>query len=337
MPKISVIMPIYNTHPAHLRQAVESILTQTCQNFEFLILNDSPENLTLERLVLAYRDPRIIYLKNPQNLGIAQSYNRLLESARAPYVALMNHDDIATPQRFAKQLAYLKAHPEVGLIGTGYKKFGELNRFKTITPPAEDSKIRALMLFKSPIHHPTIMFRRHLVFKHHIRYNENYISLNDRQFYYDISKVAKLANLRDTLYKYRFHPDMTSKTHKSAIHEEQQSFHQMWFKDNDIHLTAKELAAFECYAANGRCRIHEPEVMEDIRAALEHLVTENEKRGFVPKEEFAAICAKYLEKRCLNAALYGKISTRRLLKSTPLPVHPPLLLNLANYALSWRN
>ncbi len=337
MPEITVIMPIYRTRPAHLKAAIESILSQQEADFAFHILNDSPEDKSLFRLVKTYRDPRIVYLENPKTLGIAKSYNRLLESANTPYIAMMNHDDIALPTRLKRQFAYLHTHPETVLIGTAYKKFGEINRFKTVTPPLSDAKIRAMMLFKSPIHHPTIMFRRQTAIANHIRYNENYISLNDRQFYYDMGKHGTLANLAEPLYKYRFHPEMTSKTHKQQISAEQKSFHAMWFKDNHIRLSPMQQIAFDDYAATGRCRIKDPQTLKTVQQVLEILSAENQKRHFAPEPEFSNLCGKYLVKRCLNAAVYGKIASPEILTATPLPIRPNFLLNLANYALSWRN
>lgn len=337
MPQISVIMPVYNTNPAHLKAAIKSILQQTYTDFKFLILNDSPQNDTIRRHITTYRDPRIIYFENPYNQGIAKSYNRLLDSADTPYIALMNHDDIAHPDRLAYQLKYLEQHPQTVLVGTAYKKFGEINRFKTITPPKDDAKIRALMLFKSPIHHPTIMFRRNIAKTHNIRYNENYISLNDRQFYYDMSKHGRLANLSEPLYKYRFHKDMTSKTHKQQINSEQKSFHAMWFADNGLNLSPMQQLAFDEYAAIGRCRIREEHTLQAVRNVLEYLSKENQHRHFAPEPEFSNLCGKYLIKRCLNAAIYGKIASPQIITTTSLPTPPNIWLNLANRALSWRN
>lgn len=337
MPEISVIMPIYNTSPTHLRAAIESILTQSCTNFEFIILNDSPQNQAIREIVKSYRDTRIKYMENKKNQGIAKSYNRLLESATAPYIAMMNHDDIAMSLRLEKQLAYLKTNPQTGLVGTGYKKFGEIKRIKTISPPLHDKQIRSLILFKSPLHHPTIMFRRDIITANNIRYNERYISLNDREFYYEMSKKTKLANLAEVLYKYRFHENMTSKIHKNRIKEEQQRFHAHWFEDNKIHLSPEKQEIFEAYTTNGRCKIKNITTIKNIHAILEYLVSENKTKHFAPQNEFATVCANYLEKRCLNAAFYGLIPTKEILSTTHLPVRPPWLLNLANLALNWKS
>ncbi|MBO5039341.1 MAG: glycosyltransferase [Alphaproteobacteria bacterium] len=331
-PKVSVLMPIYKTRPEHLKAALESILSQTFKDFEFVILNDSPEETTLKDIVLAYEDPRIRYVENKQNLGVAASYNRLIELAQAPLLAMMNHDDIAFPHRLEKQVAFLSSHQETGLLGTGYKKFGELNRFKNVLNPQNDKTIRSSLLFKSSIHHPTIMFRKNIVTAHNIRYNENYVSLNDRDFYYEMSKHTKLANLNEVLYKYRFHKDMVSKRHRAKIFNEQCLFHDKYFKDNGIELTIDEKFVFDNYAALGRCKIKYPEMLKAVASVLEKIAKANQTGGFMPEPEFSALCARYLLKRCLNAAVFGKINSTALLAQTQMPVTPNHLLNFLNFA-----
>lgn len=337
MPAISVLMPVWNTHIAHLNAAINSILRQSFTDFEFIILNDSPYNKELKAAIGNFNDPRIKYYENPQTLGIAKSYNRLIDIAGTEYVAIMNHDDISLPERLQKQYEYLQDHPEIGLVGTAYKKFGELNRFKVIHSPLDNAQIKSLLLFKAPILHPTIMFRRSLLVEHAIRYNENFISLNDRQLYFEIGKYAKLASLPDTLYKYRFHKDMTSKRLKYEIGNEQKIFHQLWFAENNICLSDTEKEIFDDYITTGRCRIKDAEILHQIKNILEKLSAENKRNGLLPEPEFSDTCAVYLLKRCLNAAVYGHINSAPLLKETTLPVQPGLLLQLCNLAAKWRD
>ncbi len=117
-PKVSVLTPIYNTNPVHLREMIESILNQTFTDFEFLILNDSPDNRDIEKIVLEYakRDKRVKYAKNEKNMGITPSRNKLLKMATGEYVAIFDHDDISVPTRLEKEVAYLDTHPYVGVV-----------------------------------------------------------------------------------------------------------------------------------------------------------------------------------------------------------------------------
>ena len=102
MPRVSVLMPVYNTKPEQLREAMDSILAQTFGDFEFLILNDRSTDPQVEEVVKSYSDPRIVYAVNERNLGISGARNRLLDMAQGEYLVVMDHDDISLPERFEK-------------------------------------------------------------------------------------------------------------------------------------------------------------------------------------------------------------------------------------------
>lgn len=101
-------MPVYNSNLAYLKETIESVLNQTFSDFEFLILNDLPQNLELENFILQYakKDERIRYFKNPRNLGISGSRNKLIDLAKGEFLAVIDHDDISVKERFEKQVAF---------------------------------------------------------------------------------------------------------------------------------------------------------------------------------------------------------------------------------------
>lgn len=120
MPRVSVVMPVHNAMP-YLDIAVESILGQTLQNFEFVILDDASTDGSTERLrEWARRDPRIRLLEEKHNLGPALSSQRVAEAARGPIVARMDADDFSYPRRLEEQLDVLDAFPEAGVVGGLY-------------------------------------------------------------------------------------------------------------------------------------------------------------------------------------------------------------------------
>ena len=119
-PKVSVVMPVHNAMP-YLDIAVESILGQTFQDFEFVILDDASTDGSTERLrEWASRDPRIRLLKEERNLGPARSSDRVARAASAPIVARTDADDVSYPTRLAEQLEVLDRHPDVGVVGGLY-------------------------------------------------------------------------------------------------------------------------------------------------------------------------------------------------------------------------
>ena len=210
MPRISVLMPVYNTRPEHLREAMDSILSQTFTDFEFLILNDCSTDPGVEEVVKSYADPRIIYTVNERNLGISGSRNRLLDMARGEYLAVMDHDDVSLPERLEKQAAFLDSHPEVGVVGT---QFGALGKDKVSHMPLDDVAMKkAFMLHCGDICHPSCMIRRSVLEEHGIRYEAMFSPSEDHALFCRMIPHTSFANLPDVLFLYRAWEGNTSHT-----------------------------------------------------------------------------------------------------------------------------
>ncbi len=209
MPKVSVLMPIWNTQEEHLREAMESILNQTYRDFEFLILNDSPDNTKLDEIVASYADPRIRYARNEKNVGITPSRNKLLQMAQGEYIAIFDHDDISEPQRLERQVAYLDAHPEVGVLGAGVREFPS---GKEVHYPENDAEIRMGLMWGCMITHSAAMVRRDLLVKNNICYEEYFSPSEDYALWCRLIPYTRFHNLPEVLFRYRFHANNTSKS-----------------------------------------------------------------------------------------------------------------------------
>ena len=208
-PKVSVLMPIYNTNPDFLKESIDSILMQSFKDFEFLILNDSPDNLLLDDVVKSYDDKRIIYLKNKCNMGISQSRNKLLDLAKGEYIAIFDHDDISLPHRLEQEVAFLDAHPNVGCVSGWSQFFGHKN--KLFCTPECDTDIRIMMTQDNYISHTACMIRKSVLEKYDIRYKEEYSPVEDYKLCVDLMDVTELYNIQDVFVKYRVHSNNTSK------------------------------------------------------------------------------------------------------------------------------
>lgn len=330
MSEISVLMSFYNTKPKYLRVAISSILSQTFRDFEFLILNDSPENTKLDKVISEFNDERIKYIKSERNLGIAEAHNVLLKSAKGKYIALMDHDDVSLPERLEKLYKYMEAHEDVGVCGTAYKRFGKLNKYKKIYHPEDHNDIEALLLFNCPIHHPSSMIRKSVLDEFDISYDKSFISLNDRKLYLCASKKTKLHNLSEVLYKYRIHSTMTSRVKRSEIQKERLKYREALLDLYGISLNERELYVLNAYVLNGRCCVSSNSILIEIKDVLEKLVMCNQSNKFVDMVAFEKVCARYLVKRCINAALRGGVSSKKILEETKLPVRIPYWLKVFN-------
>lgn len=218
---VSVIMSNYNTSEEYLREAIESILNQTYSDFEFIIVDDCSTDNSLD-IINSYTDPRIVILKNEKNLGITKSLNRALKIAKGEFVARMDGDDIALPERLEKQVDFLRADPDVIVCGTWVELFGngasEYNE-KTSCKKLPDRETLCInLLFGNHLNiiHPTAMFNHRLLKANGITYNEDYIYAQDYRMWVECSKVAKLANVPEILFKYRIHGNAVSVSKKAV-------------------------------------------------------------------------------------------------------------------------
>ena len=203
MTKISVLMPVYNTPENYLREAVESILAQTCADFEFLILNDASTDDNVEKVINSYDDKRIRYWQNDRNLGISLSRNKLIGLSRGEYLAVFDHDDVSLPERLEKQAAFLDAHPEVGVVGCWYRILGTENKVSRF--PAEDAEIKEIMVNSCCICHPASMIRRSVLVEHNIGYESDYTPAEDYALWCRLLSKTRFANLPEVLFAYRNH------------------------------------------------------------------------------------------------------------------------------------
>lgn len=214
-PIVSVLMPIYKTPEKYLRDAIQSILNQTFADFEFLILDDCPEQ-DVEKIIKSYKDKRIIYAKNPYNLGISAARNKLIDMAKGSYLAVMDHDDIAMPERFEKQVEFLDLHPDVGVVGTWYERFPHK---KTKKMYIINSQIERDLMYNCSILHPSAMIRKSVLLENHIRYEAEFSPAEDYRLWTRLIGKTKFANIPEVLQKYRDHENNTSKRQSDIMSE----------------------------------------------------------------------------------------------------------------------
>ena len=206
IPAISVVMPLYNTE-RHLRAALDSVLAQTFTDFEVIAVDDGSKDGTLAILrEYEARDSRLRMISRP-NTGIVGALNDGLAMARAEFIARMDGDDLCLPNRFAKQVDYLRQHPECVLVGSQVMLIDPEG--DAICPHRQTrfthEEIDHDHLNRGwPVIHPAVMMRRNAV-QTIGGYREQYKWLEDLDLFLRLAEIGKLANLPDTLLKYRLH------------------------------------------------------------------------------------------------------------------------------------
>ena len=205
-PAVSVLMPVYNAQ-RYVAEAIESILAQTFTDFEFLIIDDGSTDGSLPILErYARRDDRIRLISRA-NTGYLVALNEMLGIARGEFIARMDADDIALPERFERQLCYLADHPECVMVGSRVIIIDPDGSPLTIMGEAltHEEIDHALMADRGQmVYHPSVMFRARAL-AGVAPYREEYYTAEDLDLFLRLAEVGRIANLAEPLLKYREH------------------------------------------------------------------------------------------------------------------------------------
>ncbi len=317
---ITVLLPTYNSE-AYLRQCIVSILNQTYQNFEILVIDDSTTEGT-KRLLSRFDDDRIKIVKGPGR-GLAAALNLGLSLSKGDYIARIDADDEALPTRLEKQIEFLNQHSEVGILGTQQEHFGLWSFFHKCEP--EPASLKLALLFGCDICHSTVMFRKSFIEQYSIRYPEN-SPQEDYELWLQCLDKTTIANIPEVLGRYRIHNSITIKKEK-ILEDYEVSLSSKYIKkffDISIDNETKEVI-------NRRKKNNKLTIFERVKeqyifyTLLNRMEKANEKVNFLSNEQFSKAKVKLWNKfygnrvdlfnvNKLTLKDYLKIILKRILK-----------------------
>ncbi|OGX84180.1 glycosyltransferase family 2 protein [Hymenobacter glacialis] len=242
LPLVSVIIPVFNAGE-YLRPAIDSILQQTLQDFELIIVDDCSQDGSLAVARSYQDDPRVQVLANEQNQGRSFTDNYGAEHARGKYIAKMDADDIALPHRLQAQVDFMEQHPAVGLTSSFMQCFGESDIVYEY--PVSGDAVRSFLLFNMPVANPTAFFRRGLMQEHGLRYDDTIKDTfgEDYEFIARVAQVVDIENQPDILLHYRTLPQtLKADVHarrnakSNQIRERQLRVLGIPFNDRELHV-----------------------------------------------------------------------------------------------------
>ncbi|MEI6873738.1 MAG: glycosyltransferase family 2 protein [Spirochaetota bacterium] len=280
--EISVLISAFNCAP-YLREAIQSILDQSFEKFELIFIDDCSVDATLE-IARSFGDGRIKVLHNERNLGIIESLNRGLAQCQGDYVARMDGDDVAWPERFAKQLDFLEQHRDHACVGSWYRVLGTE---RVVDMPVSDEDARIRLLSASPIANPTAMVRRDVF--NTLRYDSAYPYAEDYKFWAEVALKGKIANLPIPLLDYRSHPGQVT----NLFNATQQS------TARKIRLEQLQRIGIEASGLQAERHLQfigGPEGFgfeETLDWAVE-LISANKRSGYLPEPQFSAYVLRRL-------------------------------------------
>lgn len=286
VPEISVIMSVYERY-TYLKEAIESILNQTYQNFELIIVVEKSEKQEeINEFINKIKDQRIVIINNDEKLGFAQSLNVGIKKARGKYIARMDDDDISLPSRLEKQYNFLESNPDISILGTAVKQF--MNRNDIFYPESDSEKIRTYTLINNQMFHPTIMLRKEIINKYNLYYDSNY-KTEDAELWSRAVKYVKMSNLKEVLLYYRICDE--NETQVAAVE----------VLDSDIRIIGKQLeenlnlqlSKKELYLICGRVSnygpIYNKELLRQKKEIAKKIYNVNKKIGYYNPKYLAEV------------------------------------------------
>jgi glycosyltransferase involved in cell wall biosynthesis len=279
--KLSVLMPVYNKAP-YVQEAVDSVLKGTFQDFEVVCVDDKSTDNSLT-VLRSMTDPRLRIIELPRNLGPAGAANAGFDACRGEYIVRLDADDMAVPDRLAKQVAFMDAHPEIGASGGHLKLFGSRDRSWVFPLTPDDCD--AQQLFGVPVSQGASILRRSVIEDHQLRYDPLWPRVGeDWLFWIRMGRVARFANLDEPMTLYRRGEQNISHGRDrfadfTYLQREVFNFYGIKHKQEELDLQLMGLYMFKIKPTKERVR--------SLRAWYDRLLAMNTERELFPRAAFS--------------------------------------------------
>jgi glycosyltransferase involved in cell wall biosynthesis len=283
-PEISIVMPVFNA-ANFLEATLRSILSQTFQDFELIIVDDGSTDKSRE-IVQSYSDDRIKLLTNDHNLGIVASRNKGCAAMSGRYYAPFDADDLAHPEKFQKQFDFLEQNPHIAMTGCRVKKIDEQGRpvGKPWRLKAKPEKIPAIMLFRNYFVHSSLLIRRDAIPKGF--YKTGFDVVEDYMMCAQIAFNHRVFIYPEYLLNYRISQQSAMRKNSRRMILQDTKMYRWLFSLLQIELSETELNCL--LALKGRQRSFNKEMLGILEILLVKMIKQNQKIRLVENHHLSA-------------------------------------------------
>jgi len=307
-------MPVFNGEK-YLREAVESILSQTFKDFKFIIIDDCSVDNSW-RILNSYDNQRICIIRNETNLGLPKTRNIGLSLARGEYLAIMDADDISLPKRLERQVNFMDEHPEIGICGTWARQFGsdeqEVWKYKI-----KHEDIHMGLLFSNRMNHSSLMLRRKYLSQHNIIYDIFFEYAEDYDLYVRCAVHFKLANIPEVLVHCRAHENQVTKIDADKVEFYNKLVQRNQLERLGVNINADELNLH--YILGKRLSIHTLDFINRIEDWLIKLIKANIATQYYQQKSFKHFIANKYFSIC-KQSVFKNIHILKVFSKSPLSV-----------------
>jgi glycosyltransferase involved in cell wall biosynthesis len=318
MPKVSILMPVYNAE-LYITQAIESIIAQTFTDWELILIDDGSTDRS-EAILRKYKDSRIYYLRNKENIGLIRTLNRGIDYCAGEYIARMDADDISFCDRLEQQVRFLDKHPSHIMCGTNALVINNYNDVTgRIRNLASNNLLQINLLFSDPFVHPSMMIRRDILVTN--RYDERYKHVEDYELWCRIAGLGLIANLKKELFLYRWHDSNVSVLNADTQSRLKDKIIIDGLKKLDIQPNEEELychkITFRLYAL-GKKQDVSIDQFANIASWFSKLVRQNKIKSKYSHSDFVAFLWGRWAVLCISQKRYGKMFFPKFASCNPI-------------------
>lgn len=293
MPKVSVVVPVYNAEK-YIKGMLESILHQTFTDYEIILVDDCSTDGS-GKIIGQFHDDRIKVFSNRQNMGIAHTRNRAIELSSGEYVALMDDDDIAPPERLEKEVQFLEQNTDIAVVA-GHCRFideeGRIIKNRQWNVFQNPDYIKAYLLTGDAIPNGAAMIRRGFIEENQIRYLDGMCGAEDYRFWVECSLYGKIANLDEVMLYWRIGHDNESSRHQETERRLNvlKSIRKYALEKNGFELEENEIALLnQVFDRDGAV---EKDELVALYKTLRRITEQAWEKKLSNSNEIAAMCRK---------------------------------------------
>lgn len=315
--KVTVLMAAYNVE-SYIAEAIQSILDQTYDDFTFLIINDASTDKT-EDVILSFNDKRIVYKKNPTNMGVGKTVHDGMDMIDSKYVVRFDADDISYPRRIETLVNYLENNPSLPIASSFFEIIG--SAFPNPTIVENPFQLRTRALFECPVSQ-YIILDNHFLKKNGIYYNPDLRVAEDYDLYLKVLRIANIAKIPEVLVKYRRHKKSLTSTQYTLQDEFATNLKLELLRElSGLELTNSEREVYMAYSFHRK-------LVNPLQLSLLKSVLEKVRNEYFGQNQYS------LDKNYYLKIEYEKLKI--LLVENKTLGFPILIAYLKNYAFDFR-
>lgn len=308
-PTVSVVIPVYNA-AAFIKDCVASVIHQTYRDFEIIIIDDGSTDESAE-MIRSFNDQRIRFIQNENNIGLIATLNKAFALCRGKYIARLDADDMALPERLSIQVQFMDSNPELALLGSSYFPLSNKTTSAVVLASGKGT-IQANLLFNSCFAHPSVMIRKSALAERNPVFNPAFPHAEDYELWVWMMQHYTIDNIVEPLIHYRLHEQQISKTKATEQKDTAQKIRINYLQWLDVPFNSNDYA-FHRQLAEGTVEWN-TQTYERALAHIHTIILAAQQQPAIANKAFNA----YLIAFIADKAKFLKLEGYKIIRESPL-------------------